>query len=135
MSVPDLSDDIIDAIATNKRHPNDEIAYSQWKQTEARKLEKIEQLEQNGYDPLRMTDVDVEQAFKKINEQDAEISIQADRIEQENIAKQQTDEIYQQSMAREKSMSMSEEDLAKICLLYTSPSPRDGLLSRMPSSA
>ena len=25
--------------------------------------------------------------------------------------------------------------LGKICLLYTSPSPRDGLLSRMPSSA
>ena len=25
--------------------------------------------------------------------------------------------------------------LAKDCLLYTSPSPRDGLLSRMPSSA
>ena len=112
--VPDLSDDIIDAIAINKRHPDDEIAYNQWKQTEARKLEKIEQLEQNGYDPLRMSDADVEQAFKKINEQDAELSIQADRIEQENIARQQTDEIYQQSMAREKSMSMSEEDLARI---------------------
>ena len=27
------------------------------------------------------------------------------------------------------------ECLACICLLYTSPSPRDGLLSRMPSSA
>ena len=27
------------------------------------------------------------------------------------------------------------EDQYKICLLYTSPSPRDGLLSRMPSSA
>ena len=26
-------------------------------------------------------------------------------------------------------------DRAKACLLYTSPSPRDGLLSRMPSSA
>ena len=26
-------------------------------------------------------------------------------------------------------------DHQKICLLYTSPSPRDGLLSRMPSSA
>ena len=26
-------------------------------------------------------------------------------------------------------------DYAEICLLYTSPSPRDGLLSRMPSSA
>ena len=25
--------------------------------------------------------------------------------------------------------------LVRICLLYTSPSPRDGLLSRMPSSA
>ena len=28
-----------------------------------------------------------------------------------------------------------EEDVARVCLLYTSPSPRDGLLSRMPSSA
>ena len=27
------------------------------------------------------------------------------------------------------------ERVAKACLLYTSPSPRDGLLSRMPSSA
>ena len=26
-------------------------------------------------------------------------------------------------------------ELYQICLLYTSPSPRDGLLSRMPSSA
>ena len=26
-------------------------------------------------------------------------------------------------------------EFAKTCLLYTSPSPRDGLLSRMPSSA
>ena len=28
-----------------------------------------------------------------------------------------------------------EGDLAKACLLYTSPSPRDGQISRMPSSA
>ena len=28
-----------------------------------------------------------------------------------------------------------EEHFANLCLLYTSPSPRDGLLSRMPSSA
>ena len=27
------------------------------------------------------------------------------------------------------------QDAVKPCLLYTSPSPRDGLLSRMPSSA
>jgi len=112
--VPDLSDDIIDAIAENRIHQSDAITYEQWKQAEARKLEKIDRLEQNGYDPLRMSDADVEQAFKKINEQDAEISAQADRIERENIAKQQTDEIYQQTIAREKSLSMSEEDLAKI---------------------
>ena len=27
------------------------------------------------------------------------------------------------------------QDISRACLLYTSPSPRDGLLSRMPSSA
>ena len=30
---------------------------------------------------------------------------------------------------------MNIPDNYKVCLLYTSPSPRDGLLSRMPSSA
>ena len=36
-----------------------------------------------------------------------------------------------------KSMSYADDIIAisKTCLLYTSPSPRDGLLSRMPSSA
>ena len=33
------------------------------------------------------------------------------------------------------SYSQSVVDLSRRCLLYTSPSPRDGLLSRMPSSA
>ena len=32
-------------------------------------------------------------------------------------------------------LAMSPRSLSHICLLYTSPSPRDGLLSRMPSSA
>ena len=31
--------------------------------------------------------------------------------------------------------AMARLDMIHICLLYTSPSPRDGLLSRMPSSA
>ena len=36
-----------------------------------------------------------------------------------------------------KALATTEVDvsLVKPCLLYTSPSPRDGLLSRMPSSA
>ena len=29
----------------------------------------------------------------------------------------------------------SKNEVTNVCLLYTSPSPRDGLLSRMPSSA
>ena len=32
-------------------------------------------------------------------------------------------------------MTFSIDGYTSICLLYTSPSPRDGLLSRMPSSA
>ena len=32
-------------------------------------------------------------------------------------------------------MAFDEDGQADTCLLYTSPSPRDGLLSRMPSSA
>ena len=30
---------------------------------------------------------------------------------------------------------LNQQQKQKVCLLYTSPSPRDGLLSRMPSSA
>ena len=32
-------------------------------------------------------------------------------------------------------LKAEEGDTVLVCLLYTSPSPRDGLLSRMPSSA
>ena len=38
-------------------------------------------------------------------------------------------------LADKKSDFIPLEELAEPCLLYTSPSPRDGLLSRMPSSA
>ena len=38
-------------------------------------------------------------------------------------------------LGEKKYVPPKEEDQLKNCLLYTSPSPRDGLLSRMPSSA
>ena len=38
-------------------------------------------------------------------------------------------------LLREAQLRRVEEKLTQACLLYTSPSPRDGLLSRMPSSA
>ena len=36
---------------------------------------------------------------------------------------------------KERDLAEAAADVVWICLLYTSPSPRDGLLSRMPSSA
>ena len=36
---------------------------------------------------------------------------------------------------KQKSINTQTPSVAETCLLYTSPSPRDGLLSRMPSSA
>ena len=43
------------------------------------------------------------------------------------------DELHRQQ--HEIELIASENIVSKACLLYTSPSPRDGLLSRMPSSA
>ena len=49
-----------------------------------------------------------------------------------NISVQLIDDVRGVTLA---SASTLEKDLGVVCLLYTSPSPRDGLLSRMPSSA
>ena len=43
-----------------------------------------------------------------------------------------TNEVYDKTMTYDE-LQLYVKD--KDCLLYTSPSPRDGLLSRMPSSA
>ena len=40
-----------------------------------------------------------------------------------------------QACGRKSAKGGSKRGYPKCCLLYTSPSPRDGLLSRMPSSA
>ena len=49
-------------------------------------------------------------------------------------------ELYKSAMTGNPDLSRKEREMiaivvSSICLLYTSPSPRDGLLSRMPSSA
>ena len=43
--------------------------------------------------------------------------------------------LAQEATTPQKPLSLEPGRLTYICLLYTSPSPRDGLLSRMPSSA
>ena len=44
-------------------------------------------------------------------------------------------ELMDMRMSLVEEMNISIKDIYSVCLLYTSPSPRDGLLSRMPSSA
>ena len=46
------------------------------------------------------------------------------------VARAWVDSEYRQRLLSDATSAISE-----LCLLYTSPSPRDGLLSRMPSSA
>jgi len=110
----DLTDKVIDALTNNKIHQDDYINYKQWQSNEQRKLDKIKTLEEYNYDVFKMTDDDVQNAFKRIRDEESNILRQADSIEKENIAKQQTDNIYQEMMAREKSRSITEEDLLKI---------------------
>ena len=56
-----------------------------------------------------------------------------EEIEVEQVPEDKTYENEKQVKLDEK--KPEEKDELKDCLLYTSPSPRDGLLSRMPSSA
>ena len=51
--------------------------------------------------------------------------------------KKSTDTTWQTATVNNKTATIAPEweDMTNACLLYTSPSPRDGLLSRMPSSA
>ena len=72
----------------------------------------------------------------------ADETISADEFKQSLIEEYQTvSPIDEDELALEFSdENNNEEDASQdsindICLLYTSPSPRDGLLSRMPSSA
>ena len=57
------------------------------------------------------------------------VETEAPKQESETI-EQETDKTYE----NERETKLDKKD-SEFCLLYTSPSPRDGLLSRMPSSA
>ena len=52
----------------------------------------------------------------------------------EEEVEEQVEEQIEETVTEE-TTEATEEEVADSCLLYTSPSPRDGLLSRMPSSA
>ena len=57
-------------------------------------------------------------------------------LDNENIVKVVTKEnLNKDQFSKANKFLRKSSEVANICLLYTSPSPRDGLLSRMPSSA
>ena len=70
----------------------------------------------------------------KINVRGNVIYIDGDKKEASEVLRI-LDEMVVMSANKEVIDQADVELLSKICLLYTSPSPRDGLLSRMPSSA
>ena len=78
----------------------------------------------------------IEQLQNKIEKKEFEISKQYYTIRDYNSAIKALDNFmadYPGTIFREEALYY--RWLSTYCLLYTSPSPRDGLLSRMPSSA
>ena len=67
------------------------------------------------------------------NEIDAQAKAEAKAII--DTAKTQAKEIEDEAKSEAQSLSSEMQTRAESCLLYTSPSPRDRSLSRMPSSA
>ena len=57
------------------------------------------------------------------------------RILDEELTELQTAGLYREAEQTRKRLEVYLDMRDRGCLLYTSPSPRDGLLSRMPSSA
>ena len=77
---------------------------------------------------------------KKEKEQFSELEEKLSRIseKQNETTREITQQAQDDKMAQKSSENPEKETPEKLidaCLLYTSPSPRDGLLSRMPSSA
>ena len=82
--------------------------------------------------------VAAQQAAPKGTQNDEALIKKARGIHERVIALDTHDDIAPANFTAEKNYTQrldTQVNLPKICLLYTSPSPRDGLLSRMPSSA
>ena len=103
------ADTFFEDISINRPHPEDLQRKQEWQIGEQGKIERIKELESYGYNPYLMTDADVDKAFKQINKNEDDLTSIANKIEEENIAKQQTDEIYQQTIANERLRSVRDE--------------------------
>ena len=75
--------------------------------------------------------IDGDQAVFRIEEAARRRMVAEAREQYEELIEVVDDEEFDRAL----SLRTPERKLRKICLLYTSPSPRDATLSRMPSSA
>ena len=80
------------------------------------------------------TDFTIEQDYRNICHQ-LPVDIFVNRIPFENPLNHENYLKMADYISDVSSQILPSEEIDIICLLYTSPSPRDGLLSRMPSSA
>ena len=76
-----------------------------------------------------------EQERKGLNEEVKRLESEVERLKKEKEASQEDNNNNNNNDISLTEFLDMEVALDKDCLLYTSPSPRDGLLSRMPSSA
>ena len=83
-------------------------------------------------------------AYSDLSNKDMFVTVLNGLVDKFNLKGEKIDEVLsgavinhpgEWNFAREAVLSTSLSPLTSGCLLYTSPSPRDGLLSRMPSSA
>ena len=92
--------------------------------------EKLQELQENGQDPFQVVRYDADHHSQEIRDGFAELEGKTVSVAGRMMSKR----------IMGKASFCNVQDLkgsiqSYVCLLYTSPSPRDGLLSRMPSSA
>ena len=75
------------------------------------------------------------QSGTKANNEDEKTDAEKSNTDEENKSKLIEHSVEKAIEQYRKIREIPDVELTENCLLYTSPSPRDGLLSRMPSSA
>ena len=70
-----------------------------------------------------------------ISQKDIEKALDFLRDSAEAAAVNRSNRVYMEEFRKSLKAQLMSDNIDMACLLYTSPSPRDGLLSRMPSSA
>ena len=74
-------------------------------------------------------------AKEKCEEAQANVSKARDRVTHLQQSRERMEQLYADYVARSKEAEKRPHSMSETCLLYTSPSPRDRSVSRMPSSA